>query len=129
MLIAVLAIWLSSLFGGGADAAARFLSAARDNVPERVTDRDHRKAAEKVFDRLDELLRDVAKRRDDARDDVSKALSKRNGNARPALESLATDAAAFDVRLVELRFNLRDTLTREEWQAVFPKPNAPVSPK
>jgi hypothetical protein len=42
------------------------------------------------------------------------------------LDSLATDAAAFDVRLVELRFNLRDTMTRDEWQRVFPPPVAPA---
>jgi hypothetical protein len=129
MLIAVLVIWLSSLFGGGADAAAQFLSSARDNLSDRVTDRSHRKAAEKVLDRLDELRADIAKRRDDAREDVSKALSQRDGNPRPALESLATDAAAYDVLLIELRFNLRDTLTRDEWQAVFPKPDAPASSK
>ncbi len=129
MLIAAFIMWLNSLFGGGAGAAAQLLSAARDNVSESVSNREHRKAAEKVLALMDELNKDIAKRRDLARDEVSKAISKRDGDPRPALESLSTDAAAFDVRLVELRFSLRDTLTREEWEAVFKKPDMPAAPK
>ena len=127
MLIAALLLWLSSLLGGGADAAAMYLSGARDNVKSHVTDRANRHAAETILDSLDQLHADIAKRCKNARKDVSKSLSNRDGNPRAELDSLAADSAAFDVRLVELRFQLRDTMTPHEWQKVFPEPGMPVS--
>jgi len=129
MLIAALIMWLNSLFGGGADAAAQFLSAARDIAQGHISDRSHRKAADEVFDRLEALHKDIGQRREEARKAVSKEMSRRDGNPRPALESLATDAAAFDVHLVELRFKLRDTMTRDEWHLVFPAPVVPATSK
>ncbi len=129
MLIAAFLVWLSSLFGGGADAAAQFLAAARDGAREHISDHARRKAADTVFGALETFRREVAIRREAARTAVSKDMSARDGNPRPALESLATDAAASDAQLVELRFRLRDTMTRDEWQRVFPKMDAAAAPK
>lgn len=129
MLIAVFVMWLSSLFNGGADAAARFLSAARDGARDHISDRARRKAADKVFDALEAFRQEVATRHENARKAVSAEMPSRDGNPRPALESLATDAATFDVRLVELRFRLRDTMSRDEWERVFPKVAAPSAPR
>ena len=127
MLIAALIMWLNTLLGGGADAAVQFLSAARDLASDCIVDRGNRKAADEVFDRLEALHKDIGQRREEARKAVSKEMSTRDGNPRPALDLLATDATAFDLRLVELRFKLRDTMTRDEWQRVFPAPVAPAT--
>lgn len=96
---------------GGADWAAQFLATARDRVSAHVADRVHRKAAGNVLVRQDELRTDVARRRNDAAEQISDALSKRGGNPRPALESLAIDAAAYGALLIEPRFNRRDMMT------------------
>lgn len=130
MLIAALLLWLGNLLGGGgADAAAVYLSGARDHVKAHVTDRADRKAAERVLDSLDQLRADIASRREAARKAVSKSLSDRDGDPGEELASLAADSTAFDLRLVELRFQLRDTMTRAQWQKVFPKPGTPGTPE
>ena len=128
MLIAALLLWLGNLLGGGADAAAVYLAGARDHVKAHVTDRADRKAAERVLDSLDQLRADIASRREGARKAVSTSLADRDGDPGAELASLAADSTAFDLRLVELRFQLRDTMTRAQWQKVFPKPGTPASP-
>jgi hypothetical protein len=113
------------LFGGGDASLARPFERVRPAVQKAVVEPARLAKAEAILTQVDEALAEHRAQREQAfaawcelakRRDVTKA------ELQARIEACAAANAAFDARLVELRFALRDVLTRAEWQQVFPAP-------
>jgi hypothetical protein len=114
------------LFGGGGDASlARPFERVRPAVQKVVVEPARLAKTEAILTQVDEALAAHRAQREQAfaawtelakRRDVTKA------DLQARIRDCAAANAAFDARLVELRFALRDVLTRAEWQQVFPVP-------
>ena len=122
MLIALITILL---LGGGDSAVLDFVSYMRDSVDEVVADDERRKDATATLKEMKKL---------------TNTHLKANGKAFKALlgevSELETDVAAteaiwsdynratesYNQQMIDLRFKLRDSLTRSEWERIFVEP-------
>lgn len=122
MLIATLIAYFL-LSGGSTPPFARTLEATTAEVKKVVPDGAERKTALSVLEEMDK----VSKRYDKARKELDKTLGKLAENRVDSAQSLEAAYVMFEnervvteKQLVELRFRLKDSLTREEWEKVFP---------
>lgn len=111
--------------GGSADYIYTLFSMAKDDVKTYVVDEDRQKAALGTIKEMNKRQKAM----DKARKQSKKTLKKDLKSDRPVAEAVdATweryfnDTADFNQDLIELRFKLRDQLTREEWAQVFAAP-------
>jgi len=120
MLVALITIML---LGGGSAGLLGYIAEARDNVKTVMERDDRRKAALAT-------LKDM-KKRTNARDKQVKKSSKELTAALSQSEINDADIDAIwnhyiakvnqhNYDMLDLRFQLKDQLTREEWQQVFP---------
>ena len=123
MLIALMTILF--LGGGSTSAVLGYIEDATDSVKQVVTDDDRRDAA---IDTLQEAKK-LAKEQDKARKAVFKQL--KEDLAEHTVTEDVSEAAWDDfysllrennAAAVDLRFELREHLTREEWEQVYSRP-------
>ena len=123
MLIAI----MTFLFLGGSSSSGLtdFVKAARADVKEVVEDKDRRRAATATM----KQLKKAASARTKAFGRISKRVGKLGDggdfNAQQVDDIWYQFFAVNDQysrEMIELRFQLREQLTREEWEQVFPTP-------
>jgi hypothetical protein len=122
MLIATLIAYFL-LSGGSTLPFARTLEATTADVKKVVPDGAQRKSALSVLEEMDK----VAKRYEKARKELDKTLGKLAESRMDSAQGLEAayvmfenERVATEEQLVELRFRLKDSLTRAEWGKVFP---------
>lgn len=125
MLIAAL-IALLFMGGSGANFMLDGIDQMKDNVKHQISDETVRKAALDVVERLEDTAKDYGKT--DSKDE--KALLKLIQDFdSPAADLKANMDASFQQRLayqkemIVLRSELKDQLSREQWENVFSKNN------
>ena len=134
MLIAALTVFIASLFGGS-DAAAMGpvlaeLADARDRVGLVAETRDERRA---ISARIDAVLAASRSRDDEAKDRVramQRVFSRHDATPaelRAALDAVRASLSAELDATMEAYFELRASLTAEQWAALFPAPAAAES--
>ena len=122
MLIATLIALL--FLGSGASAMLDGIDQMHDNIKSQVADDSTREAALEIVGRLE----DTAKGYADADSDSEKELLKLIQRYETTTAELQTHlGAAYEKRIqyqqemLALRFKLKDQLTREQWEKIFPK--------
>ncbi len=123
MLIALYTIFILS--GGGTFGPMVFIDEALDNTRTAIVDDDRRKEAIVTLKAMKSRTRQYTK----AIKAVSKDMDSSMGGYEFADEEIdAIWDRYFDLNteyskdIVEIRFQLRDQITREEWEAIFPAP-------
>ena len=119
MLIAIMTILF---LGGGSNMFLDFVSETKGEVKEVVQDEDRRDAA---LDTL-KLMKKEASARNKSTKKLSKLIAKQVKAGGPTTSEFETawsdhyeTVDAYYARMIELRFELRDSVTREEWQQIF----------
>jgi hypothetical protein len=111
-----------------ATAVAPDFDQAEKRVKRDVKDESRRQQALEIIGRMKAETTSYVKQRKDSTESLDKVLSRRDVTGlalRAAVEPLmATDAATRD-RLLELRFQLKQVLTADEWALVYPAPKSP----
>jgi hypothetical protein len=111
------------LGGGGVFGPIEFVDEALDNVKTAIVDDDRRKEATATLKAINKRSKDYTKavkrmfkelKSDFAEHDVSGSAVDR------AWDSFFGLHSDYSHDVVELRFQLRDQLSREEWEAMFP---------
>lgn len=123
MLIATLiAYFLMS--GGSTPPFARTLKVTTEHVKKAVPDGAERKRALSVLEQMETAL----KHDERAVKELEESLKKAGAHRADAAQGLEVAYGTFEKerivteeKLVELRFRLKDSLSREEWGKVFPK--------
>lgn len=121
MLIALLTSFLISMFTGGQD--AHDIDAARSRVKEVVVDKDTRREAMGVFDRASENLAEYEKQLADMTIELRSLVLDQEAPTQTVRAYLDEIKAVRDSRRqkqLDLRFELRELLTPEQWAVVFP---------
>ena len=119
----LVATMIALLFlGSGAGYLASGIDQTHDNIEDRIADENTRKAALEIVERMT----DTTKEHGDADNDGEKALLELIQDYETTTAELQTHlAASYDQRveyqqqMLGLRFELRDVLSREEWNKVF----------
>ena len=119
MLIAIMTILF---LGGGSNMFLDFVSETKGEVKEVVQDEDRRDAA---LDTL-KLMKKEASARNKSTKKLSKLIAKQVKDGGPTTSELETawsdhyeTVDGYYARMIDLRFELRDSVTREEWQQIF----------
>ena len=119
MLIAIMTILF---LGGGSNTFLDFVSETKGEVKEVVQDKDRRAAA---LDTL-KLMKKEASARNKSTKKLTKLIGKQVKDGGPTTSELETawsdhyeTVDGYYARMIDLRFELRDSVTREEWQQIF----------
>ncbi len=116
----LLALYTIFILGGGGSATLDYIADFSDTVKVVVENDENQKAALSTLKAMKKLT--------SAYDKDYKRTSKELNIAASSDDSAAIDAAweelqqqrsAYDSSMIDLRFELRDQLTRDEWQSVF----------
>lgn len=113
------------LGGGGSTALLDFIAEANDSVEMVVPDGERQDAAldilEAIEDRTGERIKvveDLAKEVDDLVNDVDAS----SADFDAVWEKFYAEVESHNSDVLDLRYQLREQLTRDEWQQVFPPP-------
>ena len=128
MLIGIFTVLFLYYGSHHATAVAPDFDQAEKRVKRDVKDESRRQQALEIIGRMKAETTSYVKQRKDSTESLDKVLSRRDVTGlalRAAVEPLmATDAATRD-RLLELRFQLKQVLTADEWALVYPAPKSP----
>ena len=119
MLIAIMTILF---LGGGSSSFLDFISETKDEVKTVVEDEDRRKGALATL----KLMKKEASARNKSTNKLTKLIGKQvevGGPTTSELETAWSDhyetVDSYYARMIDLRFELKDNVTREEWQQIF----------
>ena len=119
MLIALITVML---LGGGSSAVLSFVADTRDSVKIELPKGERQKAALETLKAVKKRTNAHQKHLKNAGKNLFRALDGSEPDD-PEIEELwavhFTEVEEFNRDLLDLRFELRDQLTREEWNAVF----------
>lgn len=121
MLIALMTILF--LGGGGDSAALSYIADSLDAVKAIVVDDDRRDEAVGTLESLQDLGKQQTKAKQDALKQLKKALAAHESSTHASdgiWREYYDQVREINDEAVELRFRLRDHLTRDEWEQVFP---------
>jgi predicted nucleic acid-binding Zn-ribbon protein len=118
--------FIALLFSSAGDLPGQgFIDTINAFVKQGITEPDRKKAVSADVADMEEALEDFSKRLKSAGKLMVK-LNKDYGSSREALESvldeLNRERAGTQQKILELRFSIRDQMSREEWQRAFGKP-------
>jgi hypothetical protein len=117
MLIALYTIFV---LGGGGSGTLDFIADFSDTVEVVVENDEDQKAALSTLKAMKKLTSSYDKDYKSASKDLNIAASSDDSAAIDAAwEGLQHQRRAYDSSMIDLRFELRDQLTREEWQSIF----------
>jgi hypothetical protein len=125
MLIAALTAFLLIHFGSHSSALTSQLDQTAALIQKDVPDEAHRKQALVIVDQMKAEARAAAKQRQKSVDALNSVLAKRTtpvSHIERAAQPLVADDRASAAKLLDLRFQLKSVLTRDEWKMVFPPP-------
>ena len=110
------------LGGGGASGPMLYMQAAAENIDVAVLDEVRRERAATVVESMLDRSKDHNKALDDLRGRLADVVSRHDVTADEIdalwVEYFESDAQYSD-EIIDLRFDLKDELTREEWTAIF----------
>ena len=111
------------LLGGGAnDALLSYIKDTSGIIDEVVLDEDRRDAAEDTLDRMKDRAKQLAKEKKAASKSIESFIkegSEDEAGIEAILDEIEKENRAFNSDMVAMRFELKDQLTREEWEALF----------
>ena len=120
MLVALITILF--LGGGIEDAVLDYVKYTRGNVKEIVADNERQSDAQATLKEMKKLTKDYAKSNRKTFKSLLSAMDSMDVEI-DVVDSIWSDYAqsvdAYNAQMIDLRFRLRDSLTREEWQAIF----------
>ena len=120
MLVALITILF--LGGGIEDAVLDYVKYTRGNVKEIVADNERQSDAQATLKEMKKLTKDYAKSNRKTFKSLLSAMDSMDVEI-DVVDSIWSDYAqsvdAYNGQMIDLRFRLRDSLTREEWQAIF----------
>jgi uncharacterized protein YnzC (UPF0291/DUF896 family) len=123
MLVALITILF--LGGGIEDAVLDYVKYTRGNVKEIVADNERQSDAQATLKEMRKLTKDYAKSNRKTFKSLLSAIDSIDAEI-DVVDSIWSDYAQsvdeYNAQMIDLRFRLRDSLTREEWQAVFADP-------
>ena len=132
MLIAALTAFLLIHFGSHSSALTSQLDQTAALIQKDVADEAHRKQALVIVDQMKAEAQAAAKQRQKSVDALNSVLAKRTtpvSDIERAAQPLVADDRASAEKLLDLRFQLKSVLTRDEWKMVFPPPAAEAAGK
>jgi hypothetical protein len=120
MLVALITILF--LGGGIEDAVLDYVKYTRGNVKEIVADNERQSDAQATLKEMKKLTKDYAKSNRKTFKSLLSAMDSIDVEI-DVVDSIWSDYAqsvdAYNGQMIDLRFTLRDSLTREEWRAIF----------
>jgi hypothetical protein len=130
MLIATFAA-LFLLFGGSKLPFMPSLKATTEQVKKVVPDGIQREHALAILKQMEEVAKQDGKNLKEFEKAVDKLAARRDATTqefKAAYRGYEPQETATEEKLLALRFQLKDTLTREEWGKVFPPASASGAP-
>jgi hypothetical protein len=127
MLIAALTAYLLIHFGSHSSALTSQLDQTAALIQKDVAGEAHRKQALVIVDQMKAEGQAAAEQRRKSVDALNGVLAKRTTPASDierAAQPLVADDRASAEKILDLRFQLKSVLTRDEWKMVFPPPAA-----
>jgi hypothetical protein len=120
MLVALITILF--LGGGIENAVLDYVKYTRGNVKEIVADNERQSDAQATLKEMKKLTKDYAKSNRKTFKSLLSAMDSIDVEI-DVVDSIWSDYAqsvdAYNGQMIDLRFTLRDSLTREEWRAIF----------
>ena len=111
------------LGGGGASGPMLYMEAAGENIEVAVLDEERRDRAGDVVESMLDRSKDHNKALDDLRGRLADVVDRHDVTAHD-IDILWNEYFELDAQyskeIIDLRFDLKDELTRDEWSAVFP---------
>ena len=123
MLIAALTAYLLLHYGSHSSALTHQFDQTAALIKQHVKDEARQKQALTTVDQMKTIVKASAKQREKSMNALNELLAKREvsaGDIRLAAEPLITEDRATADKLLDLRFQLKSTLTASEWAKVFP---------
>ncbi len=121
MLLALYTIFV--LGGGGGSGTLAFIADTSDTVEVVVENEESQKAALSTLKTMKKQSSDFDKEVKRASKELNAALETDDHAAiESAWGKLLQQRSAYDNSMLDIRFELKDQLSREEWQAVFSSP-------
>lgn len=126
MILAPIAAVLAALMFIGASIGGAGLTVhAREHLDDVVADEDRRDQADGILEEMETELVDAAEAHQEMVQGVA-ALTEDRAAGPAEFEALFAEGGLSDrdAQFIDRRFRLKNTLTREEWQELFPPPAA-----
>jgi len=125
MLIATLVALL--FLGSGASMMIDGIDQTKDSIKSEIVDESARKAALDIVEKLEDTARDYAKA--DANDEkvllkLVQQYGTTNADLKNNMDASYQNRLQYQQQMLALRFELKDKLTREQWDKVFSKGKA-----
>jgi hypothetical protein len=118
----LIAIFVTMLLGGGSTAVMDYLSDTRQNVKTVIVDEDRRSSAFTTLKIMKKRSAAMNKQAARSGKQLDKALRDHDGSAE-VIEAIWSDyfeaVDEFNSDMIDLRFELKDSVTREEWEQLF----------
>jgi hypothetical protein len=115
---------ITNLFlGGGIEhAVLDYVKYIRGSVDDVVADEDRQSAAQATLREMGALTKEHTKANQKAFESLLSEIGEYDqdtGDTEPLWADYTQSVDAYNERMIDLRFELRDTLTRDEWAALF----------
>jgi hypothetical protein len=116
----LLALYTIFILGGGGSGTLDFIAEFSDTVKVVVENEDDRKAALSTLKTMKKLTKTYDKDVKSTSKELRTAISSDDSAAiENVSEKHLLQRGAYDSSMLDLRFELREQLTREEWQSIF----------
>ena len=118
----LLALYTIFILGGSGSGTLDFIADFSDTVKVVVENKEDQKAALSTLKSMKKLTSSYDKDHKRTSKELNSAMSSDDNATIDAVwDQHLQQRNAYDSSMLDLRFELRDQLTREEWQSVFPK--------
>ena len=122
MLIATLIALL--FLGSGAGLMLDGIDEMEDNIKSQIQNEDTRKAALAIVDRMEDTTKDYADADGDGEKDLLKLIQRyetTTAELQSSLDASYDQRIQYQQKMLALRFELKNTMSREQWDKVFQK--------
>jgi hypothetical protein len=122
MLIATLTALL--FLGSGANMMIDGIDQMKDNTKDSIVEESARKAALDVIEKLEDTAKDYAKANSDDGKELLKLIQRyetTTDELQNKLDASFQRRIQYQQEMLALRFELKDKLSHEQWEKVFPK--------
>jgi hypothetical protein len=122
MLIATLTALL--FLGSGANMMLDGINQMKDNTKDSIVEESARKAALDVIEKLEDTAKDYAKANSDDGKELLKQIQRyetTTDELQNKLDASFQRRIQYQQEMLALRFELKDKLSHEQWEKVFPK--------
>ena len=122
MLIATLTALL--FLGSGANMMLDGIDQMKDNTKDSIVEESARKAALDVIEKLEDTAKDYAKANSDDGKELLKLIQRyetTTDELQNKLDASFQRRIQYQQEMLALRFELKDKLSHEQWEKVFPK--------